>query len=509
MPTKPTILVSSAGTGKTTALLAELEKVLKASRPERVMFTTFTNAGASELASRAVTKFPEYKETDFKFFRTLHSIAYRNIPNKQMIRPVDKINFGRICHYPISGGTATSGSDGSYRSNIKEGDILMSMSDLWRTSLCPPSEIVRNQTMSSFSVDELVKFRDLYDRFREKLGKYDFGDQLEVFLRRLTSADVKLPVDHVFVDEAQDLSRLQWKIIDQIANHSKTYVIAGDDKQSIYEFSGANPEHLITLDGNRDVLGTSYRLSQKVLELSQDIAKRITKKQDYTVAHRPDAPEGLVARINGLSECDFTQGSWFILVRNRFMMQWIEEELVKLGVFFTTDNPYSLIDIKIVQAIQTWKEMCSGFPCSGKSLRELSHYLPTKKAIAYGFKKMWENMHDDETLSYEELEQSYGLLTRKEWHTTFNLPENAREALMLIEKRGQLDKEPTVRISTIHGVKGQEADNVVVFPDITKQTEQSLNKNPNSEHRVFYVAVTRAKENLFLHAPLTDMYYPL
>jgi len=47
----------------------------------------------------------------------------------------------------------------------------------------------------------------------------------------------------------------------------------------------------------------------------------------------------------------------------------------------------------------------------------------------------------------------------------------------------------------------------VVCPDMTFQTWNAYNANPDPEHRLFYVAVTRAKENVFLLQPETDKHY--
>ena len=65
-----------------------------------------------------------------------------------------------------------------------------------------------------------------------------------------------------------------------------------------------------------------------------------------------------------------------------------------------------------------------------------------------------------------------------------------------------------INISTIHGVKGDEADVVVVMPDMAKSAACQLDIDEDSEHRVFYVAVTRAKEKLYILENQTRMFYP-
>ena len=72
-----------------------------------------------------------------------------------------------------------------------------------------------------------------------------------------------------------------------------------------------------------------------------------------------------------------------------------------------------------------------------------------------------------------------------------------------------MTKPPRIHIDTIHGVKGGEADNVVLIVDQTKRTHDVFRKNPDDESRVFYVGVTRSKNNLWVIRPQSDMYFPI
>ena len=71
--------------------------------------------------------------------------------------------------------------------------------------------------------------------------------------------------------------------------------------------------------------------------------------------------------------------------------------------------------------------------------------------------------------------------------------------IKIIKTSGDIFKNKArIRLSTIHGIKGGESDNVVVISDISYKTWKKFNIEPDDEHRVFYVAVTRAKENLYI-----------
>jgi len=65
----------------------------------------------------------------------------------------------------------------------------------------------------------------------------------------------------------------------------------------------------------------------------------------------------------------------------------------------------------------------------------------------------------------------------------------------------KITQQPRITLSTIHGAKGGEADNVLVLPDITKSALDHNDMDPDELHRLFYVAVTRAKNSLHILEP--------
>ena len=73
----------------------------------------------------------------------------------------------------------------------------------------------------------------------------------------------------------------------------------------------------------------------------------------------------------------------------------------------------------------------------------------------------------------------------------------------MLERKEHLSGEARVKLSTIHTAKGGEADNVLLVLDMSRRTLESLQKSlekQDEEHRVWYVGVTRAKQNLYFIA---------
>ena len=89
-----------------------------------------------------------------------------------------------------------------------------------------------------------------------------------------------------------------------------------------------------------------------------------------------------------------------------------------------------------------------------------------------------------------------------------NMPDHVKSYMKsLIANGDNLFSEPRIKISTIHGVKGEECDNVVLFTDLEKVIYDSACRNPDPEHRLFFVGVTRTKENLYIMQPTEEYNY--
>ena len=105
----------------------------------------------------------------------------------------------------------------------------------------------------------------------------------------------------------------------------------------------------------------------------------------------------------------------------------------------------------------------------------------------------------------------HGLLVEKKatWYQALDkIPYGKVMYIRQLMKRGiNIWQKPQIEISTIHGAKGGEADNVVLLLDLSRKAEEALITNPDDEHRVFYVGATRAKKELWLVRSETDREY--
>ena len=114
--------------------------------------------------------------------------------------------------------------------------------------------------------------------------------------------------------------------------------------------------------------------------------------------------------------------------------------------------------------------------------------------------KLFKTIIKDGFYDIDTLKEKYGLKTESEWDEALDEvgDEDIKKIKKLIKKGEDLNKNPRISISTIHGVKGNERENVVVITDLAGAAFIDYEKDPDDTHRLFYVACTRTEKNLYI-----------
>lgn len=96
------------------------------------------------------------------------------------------------------------------------------------------------------------------------------------------------------------------------------------------------------------------------------------------------------------------------------------------------------------------------------------------------------------------------------WYDCFDkLNARLREYFLAARRQGESLIKPRIKVNTIHGVKGGEADHVAIMTDMAARSFTHMERYPEDEHRVFYVALTRAKCGIHIIQPKSRNYYDI
>jgi len=462
-------VIGPPGTGKTRRLLNEVQKYVKKGTPlNRIGYFAFTRKAAGEARDRYLKVETHLSKKDIKHFQTLHSLAFNNLGLKEE-NVMQELNYKRIgeeCGIQISYASYETNSWNGIFSSNSEYLNLINLARVRQTS--PLEELDRNEHLSKierFKLDAIAKEIDDYKKVN---GLIDYTDMLDKFLKK---GNVKNKFDVIFVDEAQDLSIIQWKMIEKIEETNQCDVwVAGDDDQAIFGWAGADVDSFIDWKAKEIPLQQSERVPSEIQIKALGIIDRV---QDNRLSkdYFPKKETGEILIQFKLSAIDMTKGDWLILTRTNPLLKPIPRFLKSMGLFFETAQGNSI----------------------GKTLFEDINY--------------WNQMRKGEKIPEVQEQRVLERMSKRdnklEWYDAFDQVASSKKDYLrsMLANGEDLSKEPRIKVSTIHGAKGGEATNVVLFLNQTANTMKAAKKSvtkQDEEYRVWYVAVTRTIQKLYL-----------
>lgn len=274
-------VVAGPGSGKTRTLVARIANLLaqKQTPPEHITAVTFTRQAAKELRSRLVCQcgYAANRLT----IGTFHSVCLSLLPSRPLIARTQALTL--LDDLLRAHGSAT----------LSSSEALSLLS-------------ARKNALEAPSLP--VWLPDAYQRELEKLSVRDLDD---VLLEALQT-DCNLPrFTHVLVDEFQDISLVQHRLVLHLAAHAKSLFVIGDPDQSIYGFRGADAACFDRLLEDRPnarlvTLEDHFRSTPQVLSAAQDALTRYDGRARVLISHRAD---GFPVRLVSAADT-FSEGVW-------------------------------------------------------------------------------------------------------------------------------------------------------------------------------------------------------
>ena len=521
------VILGPPGTGKTTRLVRLLEAELDGGlRPSEVAVATFTRAAREEVLKKIRDKFG-YPDTMFPWIRTIHSTAYHllRVTHDQIIQPKHWTEFGKLHGYRFSRTTAQSLENPlrDYPRRTRD-DRFRAALEWGRNRRVAVADIPRRAPVA-VSPGQFAVFAERWAAFKYATGMFDFTDLLE---RALDSTEAP-PVRVAMIDEAQDTSVLQIACVERWFDRwgvERVFVV-GDEDQCLYEWQGADPAWLMRLAAAKtpEVLAQSYRIPRAVFALAQRIIARVRTRIPKEYLPRDDdgavtQADGVVA-VRGLAHDIYHgthPGSVFFLARNRQFLAEPARRLMEARVPFLVEGtggecPYS--NRKLITAITTTIAlMCEGKAVSIRALRSLCD-LATPGLLRRGLKAHLDTLKG-RARSFQQQSLGFGDLiaaAQADWPGAVLQRGVTPEVRAYLADIWRLNDnwmpDPRIICTTIHAAKGREADTVYICHDMTTATYQAYCKRDTAEteHRLAYVAVTRARKKCILVRPTTHKYY--
>lgn len=467
-----------------------MEQELKTIKPNRLAYLTFTVNARHVAIKRALERFPDLTLDDLPYFRTLHAICYHelNMTMGGMVKGPNDMKelaekLGVLFTYKTKHGGSEAMMEIPYGGEM--GDRLLQIDHVRRHRMQSLGDGWRGKFDDDLNLFQVKRFVSEYQEWKRREGLRDFTDLLE-------QATEPLDVDVVIVDEAQDLSVLQWDTLHRLTANAGRMYLAGDDDQAIFTWAGADPLAFLQHPGRSVVLDQSYRVPAAIQPLALKLVERIRVRQPKSWS--PRQAVGRLRRWGELQLPTFEEpGTYMVLYRQHYLVKEMEEHVRSLGL------PYSRGDIPAPgaewgQAILTWEGLRANKPQPERAI----HFMLDAISLEPEHRKQLNKLNRTESYHLKHL----GIEDNRPWFEAFEkVPLNDRQYLRaLVRRHGRagLTEAPKIHLSTIHAAKGAERDHIIMLTEVSPRVRDVMMTDPDVERRVFYVGVTRAKETLTL-----------
>ena len=502
----PVCVIAGAGTGKTRAITHRIAyaAAIGVMDPQRVLAITFTARAAGEMRTRLrMLGYPGVNA------RTIHSAALKQLlyfwssvfsgPSPELL--TSKTPF-------INSAVERAGIKLPINSKDALRDIATEIEWAKANQIAPEDLMATQRSVRSrVSIDEISKIYEAYESMKKQERVIDFEDLLLLTAAMIENEPqvrerIQDQYRYFTVDEYQDISPLQQRVIDAWLGKRDEICVVGDPAQTIYSFAGATPSYLLGFTNrfpNAEVirLSTGYRSTPEIiftanaLLRSNRMGHELAPFNDHgnlpeLVEYKTDGQEaiGVTNRITELISSGEAAENIAVLARTNSQLVQLEKSFKAAGLPYQIRSNDRFFDRQEIREFIRDIRQASVIPNS-----EIS-WIDELKGIAQPY--LTESGMDG-------IGALLHLARELDGDDRFQ-PKTLRNFLQELEDRAQQNNPPQMPVTTLatlHAAKGLEWNRVFLvgisqgylpYPDTPEEEEL----------RLFYVGITRAREHLHM-----------
>ncbi len=512
----PVCVIAGAGTGKTRAITHRIAYAasIGVMDPQKVLALTFTARAAGEMRTRLRTL-----GVPTVAARTIHSAAL-----KQLLYFWPQVFGGRA---PDLLTTKTGFITQAITRADLQGTLSITSRDLMRdiaseiewakSSQVVPEDYVNESSKRTqkprINPEQIAQVYSAYMSLMKQERAMDFEDVLLLTAAMLEEErEVRERVQDQYryftIDEYQDISPLQQRVINSWLGSRQEICVVGDPAQTIYSFAGATPVFLNTFtqrfpDAEVIRLTSGYRSTPEITLMANTVLRSASMGQELVAqnehgakptvaAYKDESAEiaGVVKDIGALLSEGAPAQEVAILARTNNQLNSIEKAIAAAGLPYQVRNNERFFDRTDVREFLKGVRTASVIPTEGvywlDELRTLAQPFLTGAAIdgIAGLLHLARELDADDSFA----------------------PKTLRAYLREVEDRVQQNNPPTMPVltlATLHAAKGLEWERVFligvsesILPFDSGNTGPENQSAIDEERRLFYVGITRAKKDL-------------
>ncbi|GHG96364.1 ATP-dependent DNA helicase UvrD2 [Streptomyces lanatus] len=523
----PVCVLAGAGTGKTRAITHRIAYGVRAGilQPSSVLAVTFTNRAAGEMRGRLRQLGAAGVQA-----RTFHSAALRQLQyfwpkavGGSLPRLIDRkiqlvADAAAACHIRLDRGElrdVTAEIEWSKVTQTIPADYPLTTTKAGRETPRDPAEI--------------AQIYNVYEDLKRDRSVIDFEDVLLLTVgilqdRHDIADQVRSQYQHFVVDEYQDVSPLQQRLLELWLGNRDNLCVVGDASQTIYSFTGATPDHLLDFRTRHPgatvvKLVRDYRSTPQVVHLANGLLAQASGRAadhrlelisqrdagpeplytEYT--DEPAEAEGAARRIRELIASGIPAGEIAILFRTNSQSETYEQALADAGVPYQLRGAERFFDRPEVRKASIALRGAARFGGNDTLLDDAVDLPSQVRAVLSG--EGWTTQPPAGSGAVRERWESLAALVNlAQDFTTAKPGATLADLVAELDERANAQHAPTVQgvtLASLHSAKGLEWDVVFlvgVAEGMMPITYAKTDEQIEEERRLLYVGVTRARRHL-------------